>query len=420
MKYPQGKNMVFENKNSHWIDAYTRKFEESFKNINLLDKKKEYWRFASPSIWHDKLPIKKSQETRSSQSLKFDVTKYSFLRFNDGILDIETLKNFINENKNIEICSFKDIFLKKDHWSSLKFSMAQLKAEKSYERPLALFNGFNARDGVFIKFKKGVKKNLHIIYEGKNEKNTCIRNLFDLEENSEIKVFEHFYGNSKYNIVSELFAADNSKLEHYKIINQDISNSVIYHFFGNCKKNSKIKTVNFSFSDNPVRNEINLYLEGTNCDTTVASMGFGKKETSICDNTVFISHQEESCKSRQIIKNALKNGAKAIFQGKIFVDSKAQKTDGYQMSNGLILSDDCEFLVKPELEIYADDVVCSHGSISGTLNEDHLFYLRSRGIPLIEAQKKLIQAFYSEILDEVSEDNIVYYIQNQISEMITL
>lgn len=420
MKYPQGKNMVFENKNSHWIDAYTRKFEESFKSINLLDKKKEYWRFASPLIWHDKLPIKKFQETRSSQSLKFDVTKYSFLRFNDGILDIETLKNFINENKNIEICSFKDIFLKKDHWSSLKFSKAQLKAEKSYERPLALFNGFNARDGVFIKFKKGVKKNLHIIYEGKNEKNTCIRNLFDLEENSEIKVFEHFYGNSKYNIVSELFAADNSKLEHYKIINQDISNSVIYHFFGNCKKNSKIKTVNFSFSDNPVRNETNLYLEGTNCDTTVASMGFGKKETSICDNTVFISHQEESCKSRQIIKNALKNGAKAIFQGKIFVDSKAQKTDGYQMSNGLILSDDCEFLVKPELEIYADDVVCSHGSISGTLNEDHLFYLRSRGIPLIEAQKKLIQAFYSEILDEVSEDNIVYYIQNQISEMITL
>tara|TARA_B100000242_G_scaffold135294_1_gene96122 strand:- start:842 stop:2104 length:1263 start_codon:yes stop_codon:yes gene_type:complete len=420
VKYPQGKNMVFENKNSHWIDAYTRKFEESFKSINLLDKKKEYWRFASPLIWHDKLPIKKFQETRSSQSLKFDVTKYSFLRFNDGILDIETLKNFINENKNIEICSFKDIFLKKDHWSSLKFSKAQLKAEKSYERPLALFNGFNARDGVFIKFKKGVKKNLHIIYEGKNEKNTCIRNLFDLEENSEIKVFEHFYGNSKYNIVSELFAADNSKLEHYKIINQDISNSVIYHFFGNCKKNSKIKTVNFSFSDNPVRNETNLYLEGTNCDTTVASMGFGKKETSICDNTVFISHQEESCKSRQIIKNALKNGAKAIFQGKIFVDSKAQKTDGYQMSNGLILSDDCEFLVKPELEIYADDVVCSHGSISGTLNEDHLFYLRSRGIPLIEAQKKLIQAFYSEILDEVSEDNIVYYIQNQISEMITL
>ena len=81
------------------------------------------------------------------------------------------------KNKNIEICSFKDIFLKKDHWSSLKFSKAQLKAEKSYERPLALFNGFNARDGVFIKFKKGVKKDLHIIYEGNNEKNMLYQKL---------------------------------------------------------------------------------------------------------------------------------------------------------------------------------------------------------------------------------------------------
>ncbi len=412
--------MVFENKNSHWIDAFTRKSQESFNNINLLDKKKEYWRFASPSIWHDKLAIKKFQETRSSQFLKFDVTKCSFLKFNNGILDTDTLKNFINENKNIEVCSFKGISLKKAHWSSLKFSKAQFNAEKSYERPLALFNGFNAKDGVFIKFKKGIKKDLHIIYDGNDEKNSCIRNLFDLEENSEIKIFEHFYGNTKYNIVSELFAADNSDLEHYKIINQDITSSIIYHFFGNCKKNSKVKTVNFSFSDNPVRNEINLYLEGSNCDTTVASMGFGKKDTSICDNTVFISHQEESCKSRQIIKNALRSGAKAIFQGKIFVASKAQKTDGYQMSNGLILTDDCEFLVKPELEIYADDVVCSHGSISGTLNDDHLFYLRSRGIPLKEAQKKLIQAFFSEILDEVSDDDIVHYIQNQISEILTL
>jgi Fe-S cluster assembly protein SufD len=110
---------------------------------------------------------------------------------------------------------------------------------------------------------------------------------------------------------------------------------------------------------------------------------------------------------------------KQYFKERFLLIQELKKTDGYQMSNGLILTDDCEFLVKPELEIYADDVVCSHGSISGTLNEDHLFYLRSRGIPLKEAQKKLIQAFFSDILDEVSDDNIVYYIQNQISEMIT-
>ena len=118
----------------------------------------------------------------------------------------------------------------------MKFSKAQFNAEKSYERPLALFNGFNAKDGVFIKFKKGVKIDLHIIYEGNNEKKLLYQKFVRFREKFRDKVFEHFYGNSKYNIVSELFVADNSKLEHYKIINQDISNSVIYHFFGNCKK----------------------------------------------------------------------------------------------------------------------------------------------------------------------------------------
>ena len=125
--------------------------------------------------------------------------------------------------------------------------------------------------------------------------------------------------------------------------------------------------------------------------------------------------RKESSKSRQIIKNALSGGAKAIFQGKIYVSSVAQKTDGYQMSNGLILTDDCQFLVKPELEIYADDVVCSHGSISGTLNDDHLFYLQSRGIPLAEAQKQLIQAFFAEILNEINDEKVINHIQKQIS-----
>ena len=139
-----------------------------------------------------------------------------------------------------------------------------------------------------------------------------------------------------------------------------------------------------------------------------------KKILLFVDNTVFISHQEEFSKSRQIIKNALSGGAKAIFQGKIYVSSVAQKTDGYQMSNGLILTNDCQFLVKPELEIYADDVVCSHGSISGTLNDDHLFYLQSRGIPLAEAQKHLIQAF-AEILNEINDEKVINHIEKQIS-----
>ena len=409
--------MGFDNKNSLWIDKFINHYEESFKKIDLTDRKNEYWRFASPSIWNDNYINNKLPSEKQIVSLPFNYGSITdcFIKFKDGVLDINSLTELNRGDKNIEISSYKDAVTNENHWSVQKFGKAQSNAEKPYDRPLAQFNGLDSRDGVFIKFKKGMRKKFHIIYEGNEQKKSTIRNLFYFEEDVDVTIIEHFYGNSKYNIVSEFLSDKNSNFEHIKIVNQDITDTFIYHLFGNCQKYSNIKDINLSFSDNPVRNEVNLYLEGSECNATVASLGFGQKDTSICDNTVFISHQEEASKSRQIVKNALSGGAKAIFQGKIYVSSVAQKTDGYQMSNGLILTDDCQFLVKPELEIYADDVVCSHGSISGTLNDDHLFYLLSRGIPLVEAQKKLIQAFFAEILDEINDENLSKHIQKQIS-----
>ena len=413
--------MAFDNKNSYWIDNFIKQYEKSFKKIDLLDRKSEYWKFALPSIWYDNYISDQlsSKKQISSLSFNYDEITDCFIKFKDGKLDIESLTGLNKGEKNLEVCSYEAAVSDKNHWSSLKFGKAQSNAEKPYERPLALFNGVDSRDGVFIKFKKGLKKKFHIIYEGNKQKKSTIRNLFDFEEDADVTIIEHFYGKSKYNIVSEFFTDKNSKFEHNKIVYQDITDTFIYHLFGNCQKYSNIKTINFSFSENPIRNEVNLYLEGPHCNATVASLGFGQQDTSICDNTVFISHQKESSKSRQIIKNALSGGAKAIFQGKIYVSPLAQKTDGYQMSNGLILTDDCQFLVKPELEIYADDVVCSHGSISGSLNDDHLFYLQSRGIPLVEAQKKLIQAFFAEILNEINDENLINHIQNQISKKLS-
>ena len=407
--------MGFDNKNSYWIDTFIRKYEESFKNVDLLDRKSEYWRFASPSIWYDHYINKLHSEKQIENfSFNYDGMTDCFIKFKDGILDISSLNEINKDEKNIEVISYKDAVINENHWSTQKFGIAQSNAEKPYARPLALFNGLDSRDGVFIKFKKGMKKKIHIIYEGNEQKKSTIRNLFDFEEDVDITIIEHFYGNSKYNIVSEFFNDENSKFEHIKIINQDITDTFIYHLFGNCQKHSNIKVINFSFSDNPVRNEVNLQLEGAECNVTVASLGLGQKDTSICDNTVFISHQEESSKSRQIIKNALSGGAKAIFQGKIYVSSVAQKTDGYQMSNGLILTDDCQFLVKPELEIYADDVKCSHGSASGSLNEDSIFYLMSRGLNYKQSKELLINGFMLDVVEKITDSEIKNLIKNMI------
>tara|TARA_B100000902_G_C26689611_1_gene611809 strand:+ start:37 stop:594 length:558 start_codon:yes stop_codon:yes gene_type:complete len=181
---------------------------------------------------------------------------------------------------------------------------------------------------------------------------------------------------------------------------------------------ASVKTVSINLGDGAVRNETFLSLDGSGCKATVAGIGVGHSSRAICDNTVFISHLEKASKSRQIIKNVLSKGAKAVFQGKIFVDSKAQKTDGYQMSNGLLLDDNSEFLVKPELEIYADDVVCSHGSTSGSIDKEYLFYLQSRGISEGDAKTILIESYLEEVIEEIDNPEFAEIIREEIHKIL--
>ncbi|MCL4676641.1 MAG: SufD family Fe-S cluster assembly protein, partial [Pararhodobacter sp.] len=124
------------------------------------------------------------------------------------------------------------------------------------------------------------------------------------------------------------------------------------------------------------------------------------------DDTVFVTHSAPDCESRQVFKKVLHNGAIGVFQGKILVERAAQLTDGYQISQSLLMDEHSQFLAKPELEIYADNVKCSHGSTSGELNPDHLFYLRTRGIPENEAKRLMILSFLGEALDEIARDDL--------------
>jgi Fe-S cluster assembly protein SufD len=124
------------------------------------------------------------------------------------------------------------------------------------------------------------------------------------------------------------------------------------------------------------------------------------------DDTVFVTHDSVEAESRQVFKKVLRNGATGVFQGKILVKPNAQKTDGYQISQSLLLDEDSQFLAKPELEIYADDVACSHGSTSGAIDEEALFYLTSRGISKLIAIDMLTMAFLAEAVEEIESENL--------------
>ena len=134
---------------------------------------------------------------------------------------------------------------------------------------------------------------------------------------------------------------------------------------------------------------------------------------------MFITHDAVNCESRQVFKKVLRNGAVGVFQGKILVKAGAQRTDGYQISQSLLLDDDSQFLAKPELEIYADDVACSHGSTSGAIDEQALFYLRSRGVPEAKAVDLLTLSFVAEAIEEIEDEDLAQDILDHLTETLS-
>ena len=166
---------------------------------------------------------------------------------------------------------------------------------------------------------------------------------------------------------------------------------------------------------NKIEINMNLEKEKSNC-YILSGLSLGKDEHQ--EIKTQINHLAPNCKSYQKIKNVLENDSNGVYQGKIFVKDIAQKTNAYQLSKALILDDQSEFNAKPELEIYADDVKCSHGSTSGSIDEDAIHYLMTRGIELPSAKKLLINGFLNEIFENISEEKLKTFLEKSIKEQV--
>jgi Fe-S cluster assembly protein SufD len=186
---------------------------------------------------------------------------------------------------------------------------------------------------------------------------------------------------------------------------RDHQRRAITHMFARVGQEAVFKSFTLTANGVLTRNEVVVEMAGDNGIAHVAGAALGDGDFHH-DDTVFITHDAVGCESRQVFKKVLRNGAVGVFQGKILVKQGAQKTDGYQISQALLLDEDAQFLAKPELEIYADDVACSHGSTTGAIDETALFYLRSRGVPLSDAQDLLVLAFLAEAIEEIEREEI--------------
>ena len=285
---------------------------------------------------------------------------------------------------------------------------------------LSLNNSFsNKIHNILVKKNYSFKKPL-IIYQITNEKvsntNINFQLKFELEENSSIKIINLSDDNSEKNFINNLFnfnLGKNAILKNYKIDKKSNTNIKYDYSSITQKENSISETFIFSSGSDYIKNEVSCNLEGQYSSAFINGIHLlsKNKHHEIRTNT---NHLYENTKSYQLIKSVIDDSSKSVYQGKIYVDSKAQKTDGYQLSKAVLLNEQAEFNAKPELEIYADDVKCSHGSASGSLDEDSIFYLMSRGLDKKTAKELLINGFLLDVVEKITDEEIKKLLKNMI------
>jgi Fe-S cluster assembly protein SufD len=380
------------------INSRKKTFNQFIKN-GFPNKRIEDWKFSdlnqiiSTNIenlrFHNDLELSKVDEAIFIEKIVHN--KITFL--NGAISNIDfshedetkvLLTRDLNQNVN-----FKEVNPLVSLNNALTTSYIRIKVKENYSlsKPLVIYN-------ITTKDLKSTALNL---------KTDII-----LEKNSSLKLinlFDDTSENNFINIAQNFDIAQNATLKNYKIDYKNNSNIKYCYNNINLEKNSISENFIFSTGSKFIKNEINCNLNDEYSSAFISGI-INVKNSQHHEIKTNINHLAENTKSYQLIKSVLNDNAKGIYQGKIYVDSKAQKTDGYQLSKALLLNENTEFNGKPELEIYADDVKCSHGATSGNLDENAIFYLMSRGLSHQQSKELLINGFLLDAVEKITDVEI--------------
>ena len=408
------------------MENFKTDFEKTLKNNNLSEKEIAFKNFNAKEFSSHGFPNRKDEDWKFSdinQIIKKEIGELNFYteQLKKGEINKDILLNEIEHNKLIFI---NGQLVQIDFNSEDKGKVEFLDNQNNIDEQLAdnsLINLNNALSNksykLLVKKDYQLKKPLIIYHTTKNELSSQNINLkinFELEENSSLKLVDLVKdkGNKNFiNIFYNFSLEKNSILKNYKI--DQFENDNIRYMFNNIKQfsNSVSETFYLSKGSTFSKNEIFCDLKGEYSSAFVNGI-FSLNKSKHHEIKAKINHLVENTKSYQLVKSVLENKSRSVYQGKIYVDSKAQKTDGYQLSKAILVDETTEFNAKPELEIYADDVKCSHGSASGSLDENSIFYLMSRGLSYKEARELLINGFLVEVINQITDEPIKKLIKN--------
>ena len=403
-------------------------FDNTIKNLSLSQKDIEIKKFYLDSFVNRGFPNRKEEDWKFSdlsQIIKKNIGELSFYTDYTSTNKIDT-SVYVDGLEHNKIVFINGRIEKIDFDYEKKNQIEIIDQSETIDQfnnnnSLSDLNNAFTNKSFKVLIKKGyqLKKPL-IIYHTTNSniwsKNINLRLNFELDNDSSLRLIDLFNDTSEKNFLNIFYNFDlkeNAILKNYKVDRFESKN--IKYSYNNIEqaKNSNSETFILSSGSNFFKNEINTNLKGKYSSAFVNGI-FSLNKDKHHEIRTIINHLTEKTKSYQLIKSVLEDGSKAAYQGKIFVNSEAQKTDGYQLSKAILLDKTTEFNAKPELEIYADDVKCSHGSASGSLNENSIFYLMTRGLNYKEAKELLINGFLLDVIEKITDREIKNLIKNMI------
>ena len=403
-------------------------FENTIKNLSLSQKDIEIKKFSLDNFINKGFPNRKEEDWKFSdlnQIINKNIGELSF--YNDytstNKVDTSVFVDGLEHNKIV----FINGRIEKIDFDYEKKGQIEIIDQSETINNFDNNNSLSDLNNAFTNkcFKIVIKTGYQllkplIIYHTTNSKiwskNINLRLDFELQEDSCLRLIDLFNDTSEKNFLNIFYnfnLKEDAILKNYKV--DKLENKNIKYSFNNIvqNKNTISETFILSSGSNFFKSEINCNLKGEHSSAFVNGI-FSLDKNKHHEIRTTINHLTENTKSYQLIKSVLEDSSKAVYQGKIYVNSVAQKTDGYQLSKAILLNKDSEFNAKPELEIYADDVKCSHGSASGSLDEDSIFYLMSRGLNYNQARELLINGFLLDVVEKITDSEIKNLIKNMI------
>ena len=382
---------------------------KEFEKLGFPTKKNEAWKYTSLAKIQntDYSLFPKEEDCVNYQEVKkyflHEIETYKLV-FIDGVYS-----SFLSETTHmgIDVCLMSAAF-KKPQYKHLIDKYFNKAASK--EDSLSALNTSFSKEGAFIYIPKNTvaDKPIEIINFSSGVEAALMiqpRNMIIADQGAEMQIIERHQSLTKNetltNVVSELFAEQNAKIDLYKIQNDSLSASLIDNTYIDQKRDSVVSVHTFSFGGKLTRNNLNFFQNGENINSILKGVTIiGDKQH--VDHHTLVHHREPNCESHQDYKGIYDQSSTGVFNGKIIVDKLAQKTNAFQQNNNILMEDKATINSKPQLEIFADDVKCSHGCTIGQLDEDALFYLQSRGIPKKEGRALLMYAFANNVLESVA------------------